>query len=430
MKIAVFGLGYVGTVTAAVLAENGNSVIGVDVDSVKVKGIRSGRSPVLEPLLDDIIAKTVRDGSLIAVSNPAEVGDWKVAFVCVGTPSGPAGQLDPSALRSVVAEIGQQIVQRADYPVVVIRSTVAPHILNDIIVPQLTETSGMTPGTSYGLVVMPEFLREGSSVQDFVNPPFTLIGESDSRSGDVMQELFSFINAPAIRVGMGEAVMVKYASNAFHALKVAFANEIGLLCSHEALDGHEVMAAFCRDSKLNISSGYLKPGFAFGGSCLPKDLRALNHRARQADIETPLLNSVIPSNRSYLEHCSEVVLATDRKRIGVLGISFKSGTDDLRESPMISLIEILIGKGKEISIYDSNVRLAQLTGANRQYIENTIPHIAKLIKADVKQVIMNSEVLVLANDEQHPGNLSDLTRDGQIIINFSKPLFLQQHKAH
>ena len=240
-----------------------------------------------------------------------------------------------------------------------------------------------------------------------------------------MEELFSFVDAPIIRLSMGEAVMVKYASNSFHALKIAFANEIGLLCAHDGLDSHKVMDAFCQDSKLNISANYLKPGFAFGGSCLPKDLRALNHRARQADIETHVLNSILPSNRAHLERCIEMVLATGRKRIGILGMSFKPDTDDLRESPMVSLIEVLIGKGKEVNIYDSKVRLAHLIGTNRQYIENTIPHIALLIKPDLEQVIEDSEVLVVGHQNREFSNLDDLKREDQILIDFSKPMHVQ-----
>lgn len=422
MEIAVFGLGYVGAVTAALLAERGNDVVGVDINPIKTEAIRSGESPVLEPQLGEIMRKVAQDGSLTAVSDPAEAGNWKVAFVCVGTPSDSGGGLDAAALKAVLDHIGQLIRERTDFPVVVIRSTVEPQILKELVVPRLTSSCGAAPGDTYGLVVMPEFLREGSSVQDFNNPPFTLIGEFDERSGDILEDLFGFIAAPVIRMSMGEAVMVKYASNAFHALKIAFANEIGLLCAHDELDGQKVMTAFCRDTKLNISAGYLKPGFAFGGSCLPKDLRALNHRARQANIETPVLNSVLVSNRSYLERCSQLVLATGCRHIGILGISFKTGTDDLRESPMISLIEILMGKGKQLSIYDSTVKLSRLTGANREYIENTIPHIAELIKPDVKQVIKDSELLVVGNADPEFGNLAELMRESQILIDFSKPM--------
>jgi GDP-mannose 6-dehydrogenase len=345
-----------------------------------------------------------------------------VAFVCVGTPSGRGGQLDASALLTVLDQIGRQIRQRDDYPIVVIRSTVSPNMLKKDIVARLTRSCGALPGSHYGLVVMPEFLREGSSVDDFYNPPFVLIGESGPRAGDVLERMFNFITAPRIRTGMAEALMVKYASNAFHAVKVAFANEIGLLCAQDGIDSQNVMNIFCRDTKLNISKSYLMPGFAFGGSCLPKDLRALNYRARQANIETPLLNSILPSNRAYLEHCIDRVLATGRKHIGIFGMSFKSGTDDLRESPMIALIEVLIGKNKSISIYDSNVSLARLTGANRNYIESAIPHIASLMKRTIQEVIDVSDVLLVGNKASEFNNLSDRIHKEQILLDFSQPL--------
>lgn len=419
MKIAVFGLGYVGAVTAALLAEQGNEVIGIDLNPIKAKSIRDGESPVLEPMLGDIISSTTENGSLSAGSDPAAALDWNVAFICVGTPSAAGGQIDSSALRAVVDQIGQQIKNRSDFPVVAIRSTVAPHCLNDVVIPQMTDSAGSAPGTDYGLVAMPEFLREGSSVSDFHNPPFTLIGESDSRAGDIVEELFSFVSAPVVRLSMGEAFMVKYASNAYHALKVAFANEIGLMCAEDGLDSHKVMDAFCLDTKLNVSKRYLKPGFAFGGSCLPKDLRELNHRARQGDIETPLLGSILVSNTTYLNRCCDRVLATGKRQIGVLGFSFKSGTDDLRESPMVEMIERLLGKGKEIYIYDSTVQLDSLTGANREYIYQTIPHVASLTKPSLEDVLRHAEVIVIGNAEKEFADIESMMSGEQLLIDFS-----------
>lgn len=425
MKIAVFGLGYVGAVTAALLAEQDNDVVGIDNNPTKVELVRSGSSPVIEPYLNEIISATINSGHLRATLDMNAAADWQVAFICVGTPSGGGGQLDSSALRTVLAQIGSQIRHRQDNPIIVIRSTVSPHIIRDVVVPELTTACGVEPGKTYGLAVMPEFLREGSSVKDFHNPPFTLIGQSDTTAGDVLEKLFNFVKAPAIRMTIDEAVMVKYASNAFHAMKVAFANEIGLLCAQDGMNSHNVMKAFCRDTKLNISANYLLPGFAFGGSCLPKDLRALNHRSRHANIELPLLGSVLPSNRSYLEQCIDVVLSTGRKRIGILGMSFKAGTDDLRESPMISLIEALIGKGREVNIYDNNVHLAHLTGTNREYIERTIPHIASLIRPTIDEVIDASEVLVIGNSRPEFSDLDRNTRKDQTVLDFSKPFPIQ-----
>jgi GDP-mannose 6-dehydrogenase len=421
MKIAVFGLGYVGSVTATLLAERGHHVLGVDIDNVKTDLIKRGICPVLETGLPERLAAAVERGQLTVATEPAGATDWRVAFVCVATPSGTGGQLDTSALEGVLTQIGQQLKRRNDYAVVAIRSTTQPHILRNLVVPTLTRACGVAPGDKYGVVVTPEFLREGAAVTDFLHPAFTLVGESDRKAGDVVAELFEFLDAPLLRMGLGEAVMVKYASNAYHALKVAFANEIGLLCARDGVDAGAVMEAFCKDTKLNISASYLKPGFAFGGSCLPKDLRALNHRARQLDVETPVLNAVLPSNRSCLESCVETVLATDKQRIGIFGMSFKPGTDDLRESPMIALIENLIGKGKQLAIYDRHVRLAHLIGTNRAYLERAIPHISSLMKTTIEEVIAESEVLVVGYNDRELRNLYDIKRPDQILLDLSGP---------
>ncbi len=421
MKIAVFGLGYVGAVTASLLAEQGNEVVGVDLNPVKADAIQRGESPVLEPLLGDITRKVTADGRLTAVSDPDLATDWEVAFICVGTPSASGGQIDSRALKAVVAQLGSQIKERDDFPVIAIRSTVAPQCLNEVVLPQIIESTGREPGDGYGLVGLPEFLREGSSVFDFHNPPFTLIGQSDERTGDIIESLFSFIDAPVVRLSMGEAFLVKYASNAYHAVKVAFANEIGLLCAEDGLDSHRVMEAFCLDTKLNVSKAYLRPGFAFGGSCLPKDLRELNHRARQADIDTPLLDSVLRSNSTYLQRCLDRVLATGKRKVGVLGFSFKSGTDDLRESPMVDMIESLLGKGKQMAIYDSTVQLDKLTGANREYIDRTIPHVASLIRGSIAEVVDHADVIIVGNSEPDFEAAVASCDAEKTIINFSEP---------
>ena len=421
MKIAVFGLGYVGSVTATLLAEQGNNVIGVDINPVKSDLIMRGASPVVEAGLPERLSDAVKRGHLSAVSDVTQAKSWKVAFICVATPSGSGGQLDTGALRAVLNQIGRQISSRDDYSVIAIRSTTQPHILNEIVIPTLTQACGSAPGEKYGLVVTPEFLREGSAVSDFLKPAFTLIGESDSRAGDVIADLFKFLDAPVLRMSLGEAVMVKYASNAYHALKVAFANEIGLICARDGMDGTTVMKAFCRDTKLNIAASYLMPGFPFGGSCLPKDLRALGHRAKQLNIETPLLNAILPSNRTYLEECIRSVLDTNLPRIGIFGMSFKPGTDDMRESPMIALIETLIGKGKVVTIYDSNVSLAHLLGANREFIEAVIPHIASLMKSSIEEVVDGSDLLIVGNSSTEFDRIPALKRPEQILLDFSKP---------
>jgi GDP-mannose 6-dehydrogenase len=409
----------VGSVTSTLLAEQGNTVVGVDINPAKVDMVVRGSCPVVEAGLPERMAKAVDAGRLSAVSDPARAGEWKVAFVCVATPSGAGGQVETAAVRTVLKQIGGQLRSSGTYAVVAIRSTLHAHLLHQVVIPTLAEAAGAPPGDRYGVAVLPEFLREGTAIADFMNPPFTLIGESDSRAGDVLQDLFKFVDAPTLRMSMAEAVMVKYASNAYHALKVAFANEIGLLCEREGVDGDAVMSAFCQDRKLNVSASYLRPGFAFGGSCLPKDLRALTHHARLLDVDTPLLNAILPSNRSYLELRAQTVLATQRERIGILGMSFKAGTDDLRESPMIAMIETLIGKGKQLAIYDSKVRLAQLTGANRDYIERTIPHIARLIRSSVDEVVSGAELVVIGNADQEFKNVEKLMRPDQLLIDFT-----------
>lgn len=421
MKIAIFGLGYVGAVTAALLAKQGHEVTGVDLNPIKADAINQGESPVLEPGLDDIIRETTSNGRFTAVSDPDQVRDWDVAFICVGTPSQSNGQINATALKAVVGQIGEQVREREDFPVVAVRSTVAPHCLNTVVLPQITESAGAAPGDGYGLIGMPEFLREGTAVKDFHNPPFTIIGQSDDRAGDVIEELFDFVSSPVVRMSMGEAFLVKYASNAYHALKVAFANEIGLLCAEDGLDSHRVMEAFCMDTKLNVSKAYLRPGFAFGGSCLPKDLRELNHRARQADITTPLLNSVLPSNRAYLDACFKRVMDTGARKIGVLGFSFKAGTDDLRESPMVDLIEKLLGKGKEIAIYDSTVQLEKLTGANREFIDKMIPHVASLMKSSAMEVAEHAETIIIGNPDDEFAPIVAGLRPDQFLIDFTRP---------
>jgi GDP-mannose 6-dehydrogenase len=424
VRIAVFGLGYVGTVTAAILADWGHTVVGIDTNLGKVDLIRRGLSPMVEPKVPALLASAVAAGRLTAVDS-ADGVDWDVAFVCVGTPSGKAGQVHTGALRAVLADIGRQLRDRRDYAVVAVRSTVLPNVLQEVVIPTLAGAAHDEPGPRYGLTVTPEFLREGSSVDDFLNPPFTLIGETDPRAGDVLEALFGSLPCPCVRMGLGEAMMVKYASNAYHALKVAFANEIGLMCAHEGVDGLKVMETFCGDRKLNVSHRYLMPGFAFGGSCLPKDLRGLTHRTRQIDVDVPLLNAILESNQRYLHACIDRVLSTGARRVGVLGISFKPGTDDLRDSPMVALVEALLGKGLRLSIYDRHVNLANLTGTNRAFIEQTVPHIASLMKDDVLDVLESSDVLVTGHLDPDVADLVRTKKGDHTVIDFSKPMFGQ-----
>ncbi|HET8676105.1 MAG TPA: UDP-glucose/GDP-mannose dehydrogenase family protein, partial [Blastocatellia bacterium] len=350
MRLSIFGLGYVGCVSAACFTRDGRDVIGVDANQVKVEIINSGRSPIVEPGIEDLIRRGVESGRLRATTNAEQaVHSSDVSLVCVGTPSHNNGSLDLSYVERVCHEIGEALHTKLDFHIVAIRSTMLPGSVESTVIPALESGSGKKAGRDFKVAINPEFLREGSSISDFANPPFTLIGADDEDTAAIMSRLYSHIDAPVITMAIKEAEMVKYACNCFHALKITFANEIGNICKAMDIDSHKVMDAFCKDTKLNLSAYYLKPGFAFGGSCLPKDLRAITYKAKQLDVEAAMLNSILVSNRQQVERAVEMVLGTGRKRVGVLGLSFKSGTDDLRESPMVSLIETLIGKGLKLS---------------------------------------------------------------------------------
>ena len=399
MHIAIFGLGYVGCVSAACFAKEGHQVIGVDVNPLKVKMINEGQSPIIEAEVGDLIRQAVADGNLSATDAAAEaITEADLSVICVGTPSNENGSLNLRYIYNVAREIGQALAAgQTSYHVIAVRSTVLPGTIADEIVPLLEETSGLKVGTDFGICSNPEFLREGSAVADFYNPPFTLIGQWDERSGEQVASIYQKIDAPIIRTEISTAETIKYVSNTYHALKIAFANEIGNFCKKVGVDSHEVMRIFCLDTKLNISPAYLKPGFAFGGSCLPKDLRALLHRARQEDLDLPILQAIPRSNELQARLGVELVLRTGKKRVGILGLSFKAGTDDLRESPLVYLAETLLGKGYNLKIYDENVSLARLTGANKQYIEKVIPHISSLLCPSLDEVLATSDVLVVGN---------------------------------
>lgn len=394
MRLAVFGLGYVGSVSAACLSELGHSVIGVDVNPDKAEQIRSGRSPVLEPKLNELIAANVAAGRLTAADHPAAASDAELFMICVGTPSNAQGAVNTGALEAVCSQLSQMIAAGGAFRTVVVRSTVLPDVVTRTILPAL-ESAGIKAGADFGFCVNPEFLREGSAVDDFFQAPFTLIGQYDERSGEAAAAVYAGLTAPVFRTNIPTASLVKYASNAYHAVKVAFANEIGSLAEAFGADGTAIMDVFCRDTKLNVSAKYLRPGFAFGGSCLPKDLRALLHHARHADIDVPMLGSVFASNTYQIERAVDRIQESGHRRIGLIGLSFKTGTDDLRESPLVTLAETLIGKGFDIRIYDPDVRLGHLIGTNRAYIEQAIPHIGGLMADSLRDVMQHAEVLVI-----------------------------------
>jgi GDP-mannose 6-dehydrogenase len=394
VKINVFGLGYVGSVSAACLAADGHQVLGIDIDPKKVESINTGLSPVLEPGLPELMRETVDSGRLRATLDGPEDAD--VSIVCVGTPSNENGSLCLDHVGRAAEQIGRFLGSRSSYHVVCIRSTVLPGTSETMVAPLLERHSGKTAGRDFGVCMNPEFLREGSSIRDYRCPPFTIIGELDSRSGDLIERLYTATPAPVVRAPLAVAEMVKYAGNAFHALKITFANELGVLCKRLGVDGTKVLDVFCQDQKLNISTAYLKPGFAFGGSCLPKDLRALLYKARELDLEPPVLRSILQSNTGHIEEAYRLIRKTGKKKIAVLGLSFKPGTDDLRESPIAELIEMLIGKGLDVAIYDEDVSLAQVYGSNRAYIEQTIPHISRLMRQSLDEAIGDADVIVVA----------------------------------
>ena len=398
MKIAVFGLGYVGVVSAACLVRDGHEVLGVDPNAVKVGFLRQGKSPIVEPGLDELIAAATAAGRLTAGSDPvAAVAQCDVLMVCVGTPGQPNGSLDLSYVRRVVQQIGEQLAGAAAYKVVVIRSTLLPGSMQNVVIPTLEESARRKAGQDFGVCINPEFLREGSAIYDYDHPPKTVIGASDERAAAIVRELYSALSAPMLQTDLRTAEMIKYIDNSWHALKVTFANEVGRLCKAMGIDGRLAMRMFCQDTKLNISTTYLRPGFAFGGSCLPKDVRALTYQGRLLDVDTPVLSSILSSNQLHIAHALGMIQTTGRRRVGLLGLSFKEGTDDLRESPIVTLAELLIGKGYELLVYDRNVRLASLVGANRDYILKHIPHIGRLMVDRPEQLIEQSEVLVVAS---------------------------------
>lgn len=397
MNIAVFGLGYVGCVTTACLARDGHRVIGVDVKPEKITAIQRGHSPIIEPDLAELIQAGVATGRIeVTMDTTYAVNRADLLMVCVGTPSQKNGSLDLTYVEKVCRDIGRALRKKRTYSILVLRSTVLPGSATTQVIPLLEAESGKAVGKDFGFCVNPEFLREGSAISDFDNPPYTVIGQVDARSGAAVAELYASIEAPLYRIPLGAAEMVKYASNSFHALKVAFANEIGNLCQVYGVDSHQVMDIFVQDTKLNLSPYYLKPGFAFGGSCLPKDLRALLYAARQGDVHVPVLESILPSNELQTMKALEMLVEGEKRKVGMVGLSFKPNTDDLRESPAIELAERLIGKGFELYIYDREVSLSQLHGSNRAYIEQVIPHISSLMQPSLADTVRQAETVVIA----------------------------------
>jgi GDP-mannose 6-dehydrogenase len=419
MRISVFGLGYVGAVSAGCLAREGHQVIGVDAEPAKVDLINAGRSPIIEKDIGAIIERGVREGRLSATADvAAAVAASDLIVVCVGTPSRSNGDIDLKYIRRVCEQIGTALRAHDGAPVVVIRSTMLPGTMRGTVIPILEAASGRRAGVEFGVCINPEFLRESTAVHDYFHPPKTVIGELNRASGDLVAGLYARISAPLIRTDIDTAEMVKYADNAWHALKVGFANEIGNLCKGIGVDSHRVMDIFCQDTKLNLSRYYLKPGFAFGGSCLPKDLRALLYKAKSLDVHLPILASILPSNAQQIDRGVRAVMEKGSRKVGILGFAFKAGTDDLRESPVVELTERLIGKGYDLRIYDENVSIASIRGANRDYILNHIPHISRLMVSTVEEVLDHASTIVIGNAAPEFADVPARLSKGQTVIDF------------
>jgi len=417
MKISVMGLGYVGAVAAACLAKDGHEVIGVDPQQTKVDLINAGRTPIIEKDIGEIIAEQVAAGRLVATTDvKSAVAATDVSLVCVGTPSLGNGHIDLKFVRRVCEQIGEGLRDHRGHTVV-LRSTLLPGSMKNVVIPTLESTSGLKAGRDFGLCINPEFLREGTAVYDYYHPPKTVIGDVGSAAGgDVLEKIYAHLPGPKIRTDYETAEMVKYADNTWHALKVSFANEIGNICKGLGIDSHKLMDIFCQDTKLNLSPYYLKPGFAFGGSCLPKDVRALSYKAKLLDVKVPIIDAILPSNDEQIERGIRAVIDKGNKKVGILGFSFKAGTDDLRESPMVELVERLIGKGYDLRVYDSNVRIASIHGANKDYILNHIPHISKLMVDSIDQVLDHAGTVVIGNGSPEFREVPKLLRGSQQIV--------------
>ena len=416
-SISIFGLGYVGSVTAACLAHKGYSVIGVDLSPAKVELLKSGRSPIVEPRMSELVTACHQDCRLQATTDSAAaVMNSEISFLCVGTPCLRSGKLDLGHISPVCEEIGRTLARKDSFHLVVLRSTVLPGTAVTIVIPTLEKASGKSMGKDFGVCVNPEFMREGTAVADFLDPAMTIIGAADSRHASLLRELYSWAPGRIFETSFTSAEMVKYVCNAWHALKVSFSNEVGTLAKQLDVDAEAVMEIFAADTKLNISSSYLKPGFAFGGSCLPKDVRALNYRAKELDLKLPLFDAIIPSNQEHLERAVGMVLHSGKKKIAILGLSFKAATDDLRESPQVQLVKRLLGEGRQIHIWDDNVSLGRLIGSNRQHIEEVIPHIGSLLCNDLAQVVREAEVVVISTRGIKKEELQPHLRPDHIIL--------------
>ncbi len=417
MRISIFGLGYVGAVCAGCLSARGHDVIGVDISANKIDLINNGKSPIVEPGLEELLQQGLRQGRLRGTTDvAAAVLESDVSFICVGTPSKKNGDLELNYIEGVCREIGMAMRDKNERHTVVVRSTVLPGTAKNVVLPILEDCSGKKAGVDFGLAVNPDFLRESTAIKDYDFPPMTVIGELDKASGDLLASIYEELDAPIIRKDIEVAEMIKYTCNVWHAAKVTFANEIGNIAKAVGVDGREVMDVVCQDHKLNLSKYYMKPGFAFGGSCLPKDVRALNYRAGSLDVEAPLIGSLMRSNAAQVQKAFDIIASHDSRKVALLGLSFKAGTDDLRESPQVELAEMLIGKGFDLSIYDRNVEYARVHGANKEYIESKIPHVSSLLNSDLDDVVAKADIIVLGNSDERFAKLAEQAPSGKRVV--------------
>ncbi len=418
MKISIFGLGYVGAVSLACLSRDGHDVIGVDIEQAKLDLIRAGKTPVVEDGMVDLMQRVTASGKVTVTTDARQaVLGSEISLICVGTPSAANGSQDQGAVLRLAEQIGAAIAAKDEPHVVVFRSTLVPGTVEDVLRPIIERSSGKRDGTGFFLCFQPEFLREGSSIRDYDKPPFTIVGANHDYPVERLRALFGHLPGQFLQTSVRSAEMMKYCCNNFHALKITFANETARLCAALGVDAFEVMDLVCQDTQLNISRAYLKPGFAFGGSCLPKDLRATAYLAKSRDIDIPMLASIMASNRAHLDLAMSKLLASGKRRIGFIGLSFKTGTDDLRESPLVTLAEQLLGKGMQLAIYDPEVHLSRLLGANRRYIEHTLPHIGELLRAELAEVIAEAEVLVVGiSGPEIVDALATLCRPDQLLL--------------
>ena len=418
MKISIFGLGYVGAVSLACLARDGHQVIGVDIDETKLELIAAGKTPVVEEGMVELMQSVAASGRVtVTTDTQAAVLGSDISLVCVGTPSAPNGSQDQGAIVRLAAQLGQALARKSEPHVVVFRSTIVPGTVEDVLRPIVERESGKRDGVDFFLCFQPEFLREGSSIRDYDKPPFTIVGANHEAAAERLKTLFGHLPCKFIRTSVRAAEMMKYTCNNFHALKITFANETARLCGALGVDAFEVMDLVCQDTQLNISKAYLKPGFAFGGSCLPKDLRATSYLAKQRDVDLPMLNAILASNKAHLDLAFDKVVATGKRKVGFVGLSFKTGTDDLRESPLVTLAEMLIGKGYALSVYDPEVHLARLLGANKSFIQQHMPHIGQMLESDLDKVIDGSDLLVLGLSSPEVANrLAARCRADQVVL--------------